>query len=217
MAYGFIIDKAIEMINKRYDKGHNPVMGDTVCVVLTADGKIYTGQNRYVYPNNSTSGIQNNIHAEEEAVRSMKADGEKVIRAITVFDSCSGQPILPCNGCINLIMSLDQENVNSLIVTPSGNIRITDVHMYAAPVQMHMNMPGYSVYNNIPEHNRGASLYTNPGSSYVGHDDDEVRRSLYTDSRTAENPEKNSGIQTADRFSGRSSILKERLNSLLGE
>lgn len=155
MAYNILIDTAVEAIRKRYSNGMSPAMGDTVCVICAGNGSIYTGIN--VLRNNGN--IPENIHAEIDAINRMRADGETVVKAITVFNSCNVSPILPCNGCINLIISLNSENVNAEIVTPSGNLRITDIG------RMGQNPPGMqqrSLYLNGGAQNR--SVYMNQTS-----------------------------------------------------
>lgn len=123
MAYGFLIETAIDTVRKRYSNGSSPHMVDTVCVVCSGSGKIYTGINII----NNNGNFPENVHAEIDVINKMRAEGETIVRAITVFNSCNVSPILPCNGCIGMIMSMNPENANAQIVTPSGNIRITDV------------------------------------------------------------------------------------------
>lgn len=161
MNYRFLIDTAVDTIRKRYDKRHNPVMGDTVCVICAGNGNIYTGKNEYVTKEDCTE----NVHAEIDALKKMQDDGQTVVKAMTVFNSCNVSPILPCNGCIDYILSLDKENTKTLIITPNGNMFITDVARYAAGtdnMQTRRTESRYSVYMNVPEHNRGASLYMAP-------------------------------------------------------
>ncbi|WP_156036887.1 hypothetical protein [Ruminococcus sp. HUN007] len=160
MNYRFMIDTAIDVIRKRYDKRHNPLAGDTVCVICAGNGNVYTAYNEYVVKDDSSE----NVHAEINALKKMQADGITKIKAVTVFNSCTVIPILPCNGCISYIMGINPENSRALIVTPNGNIPITDVGRYAAvPDRMMPGMSkGYSVYTTVPESNRGASLYMAP-------------------------------------------------------
>lgn len=161
MNYRFLLDTAIDTIRKRYDKRHNPVMGDTVCVICAGNGNIYTGINEYILKENYSE----NIHAELDALKKMQADGQTVVKALTVFNSCNISPILPCNGCIKYILSLNDENRNTIVVTPNGNMYMTDVSKFAAGVdnfQTRHAESQYSVYTNVPEPNRGASLYMNP-------------------------------------------------------
>ena len=160
MNYKFMIDTAIDVIRKRYDKRHNPLPGDTVCVICAGNGNVYTASNEYVVKDN----VSENVHAEINALKKMQADGLTKIKAVTVFNSCTITPILPCNGCITFITSLNPENSHALIVTPNGNIPITEVSRYAAPDRSQSRVASsyYSVYTSLPASNRGASLYTGP-------------------------------------------------------
>ena len=161
MNYRFMIDTAIDVIRKRYDKRHNPLPGDTVCVICAGNGNVYTACNEYVVKDD----VSENVHAEINALKKMKADGLTKIKAVTVFNSCSITPILPCNGCISCILGMNPENSHALVVTPNGNIPITEVGRYAAGTdhsQTRMSGGYYSVYTAVPETNRGASLYTAP-------------------------------------------------------
>ena len=161
MNYRFMIDTAIDVIRKRYDKRHNPLPGDTVCVICAGNGNVYTACNEYVVKED----VSENVHAEINALKKMQADNLTKIKAVTVFNSCSITPILPCNGCISYILGMNPENSHALVVTPNGNIPITEVGRYAAgPDRSQTRMSGgyYSVYTAVPETNRGASLYTAP-------------------------------------------------------
>ncbi len=165
MNYRFMIDTALDFIRKRYDKRHNPVVGDTVCVICAGNGNIYSASNEYI----TRDDVKENIHAEITAIRKMQADGQNVIKAITVYNSCSGTPLLPCNGCIAHILALSPENVNTLVITPNGNIPVTEVGRYSAGIEYSNTRVaggGYSVYTTIPEISRGASLYINPNGGF---------------------------------------------------
>ncbi|MCQ2464721.1 MAG: cytidine deaminase [Oscillospiraceae bacterium] len=165
MNYRFMIDTAVDVIRKRYDKRHNPVVGDTVCVICSGNGTIYTAYNEYVQRDNGPE----NVHAEINAIKKMLADGQTKIKAVTVFNSCTVTPLLPCNGCIARILSLNPENYNTLVVTPNGNILLTDVSRFAAGPdlsQTRVSAGGYSVYTDIPDFNRGASLYMSPAVNH---------------------------------------------------
>ena len=166
MNYRFMIDIAVDAIRKRYDKRHNPVPGDTVCVICAGNGNIYKGFNEYI-----TSGnVSQNVHAEISAVKMMLDEGQSKIKAMIVYNSCSVSPLLPCNGCIDYVLSLNPENKDTVVVTPGGNILITDVSKLASGTecQTRRSDSGFcSVYTSIPESTRGASLYTNAQGTFA--------------------------------------------------
>lgn len=161
VTYNFIMETVAELTKRRYGNGVFPQMGDTVCAVLSGSGKVYTGINQIRINGN----FPENIHAEIDAVYKMRSEGETVIKALTLFDSFNNTTILPCNGCINLIVSLNSENTGAEVVTPTGNIRITDIGVrnpqksYAGPG----TFQGGSTYMNSGAVPVG-SQYTNPGT-----------------------------------------------------
>lgn len=197
MSYSFLIDTAIEAIKERYNRKKSPVMGDTVCAICSGSGKVYIGMN----VNTMIGNIPNNIHAEIDALNKMKADNETVVKAITVFSSCNIFPIFPCNSCINLIMSLDTENANALIVTPGGNVNITEVWRYASN-SFHYRMQSVQNMNGV--------LYMNTGrmNNSIGYTNSGVSLNI----GTGYPPVDHSLVQ---KKSMASSLLKNRLNDLL--
>lgn len=134
MAFEFLLNAVYEEPSKRYVNGTAPAPGDTICFICSENGSVYKGYN--------THSNGENIHAEVNAVNSLKADGQSMIRAITVMDSYTGSTIIPCTGCLNMLLSVDYRNINTVIATPTGNIPITQFlgHQAAAcNTQMNMN------------------------------------------------------------------------------
>lgn len=232
MNYGFMIDTAVDVIRKRYDKRHNPVVGDTVCVICAGNGNIYTASNEYV----NVNGITENVHAELNAIRKMQADGQTRIKAVTVFNSCSVTPLLPCNGCIMYILGLHPENVSTLVVTPNGNMLITDVSRFAAGPDLsrkRTSMTGYSVYTEFPENNRGASLYNNPSGSLMPEPAPVTNSQIYGRPPVIMNPPVSAAVRmnrsaaagkvsagnvpVAGKQNGVNNILKNKLSALFEE
>lgn len=227
-----MIDTAVDVIRKRYDKRHNPVAGDTVCVICSGNGTVYTASNEYVFRGETTE----NIHAEIIALKKMQEDGQTKVKAVTVFNSCTSTPLLPCNGCISCILSLNPENVHALVVTPNGNMLITDVGRFAAgPDFSQTRMSGgyYSVYTDFPDTNRGASLYSNPSGGFMPNmsmqvnmppvygqnvSDNTASPVKYTPENT---PKSVSPPQRSEQMkmsrNGVNNILKNKLNSLFNE
>lgn len=223
MDYRFLIDTAIDLVNKRYTNGSSPLSGDTVCAIYAGNGRIYTGMNVYVVQGN----IPNNIHAEIDAINRMRADGETRIIAITVFDSCTVSPILPCNVCINLIFSLNYENTGAVVLMHNGTMNIANIGRPAIVPNgnnTNMTMAGnnnYSVYHGVPDTNRGASLYIPPNNP---NDGNPYMNNVNTQAHNSYMPQQKSGpiansvtLTTPLKRSGGSSILKNKLNNLLGD
>ncbi len=153
MIYDFLLNAAADIAKKRSESGFSPNPDDTICTIYTNIGSIYSGVSSV-----NANGV---IHAEIDAVNSMRSHGESIIQAIAVLNLYTLSPILPCNGCINYIISVNSENAKCMIVIPNGNIRITEVGMFIAsmnqrrtiqPVNQNMryvsNTPNYTYATN---------------------------------------------------------------------
>jgi cytidine deaminase len=170
MNFDFLISSANDELQKRYAGGTPPSMGDTICLICSENGTVYKGYNNKM-PNGD------NIHAEVAAVNSLRADGQSMIRAITVFDSFNRVPIIPCNGCLQMLLSIDYRNINTVIVTPTGVIPITNFlghnnGMNSGQTMMNSGMNNGMMNNGMPNSGmmnngmqRGASTYMNPNTS----------------------------------------------------
>ena len=169
MNFDFLISSANDELQKRYAGGAPPSAGDTICLICSENGTVYKGYNNKM-PNGD------NVHAEVAAVNSLRAGGQSMIRAITVFDSFNRVPIIPCNGCLQMILSIDYRNINTVIVTPTGVIPITN-GMNSGQTQS-MNMMNSGMMNNGMMNNGmqgggmmnngmqgGGSAYMNPNTS----------------------------------------------------
>ena len=151
MNFDFLISSANDELQKRYAGGTPPSMGDTIGLICSENGTVYKGYNNKM-PNGD------NIHAEVAAVNSLRAGGQSMIRAITVFDSFNRVPIIPCNGCLQMLLSIDYRNINTVIVTPTGIIPITNFlghgnGMNSGQAQP-MNMMNSGMMNNGMANNR---------------------------------------------------------------
>ncbi|WP_044973095.1 hypothetical protein [Ruminococcus sp. HUN007] len=159
MNYDFLISSANDELQKRYSGGTAPVPGDTICVICSENGTVYKGYNN-VMPNGD------NIHAEVAAVNSLRAGGQSMIRAITVFDSFNRVPIIPCNGCIQMLLSIDYRNINTVIATPTGIIPITNFlghnNGFNSGPSQSVNMMNSGMNNGM---SRNVSMYMNPNTS----------------------------------------------------
>jgi len=124
-----------------------------------------------------------NVHAEVAALSRMRAAGQTVVTAITVLDVYSRSTVIPCMGCLNMLVSADYRNVNAAIVTPTGSIPVTNYlpqqnGFYGNPNNMQTgfsrNMSvntsvfmnnamsrNTSAYINVPPQNPGSPLYMN--------------------------------------------------------
>ena len=99
---------------------------DTVCSIESASGRIFTGISR--------TDVNALLHAELDAVRNMQAAGENIIRVIFLINTNTREPLLPCNKCLDLILSLAPENSECMIMMQDRMIDIKEVGMFAAPM-----------------------------------------------------------------------------------
>ena len=158
MAYDVILNIAAEVAKKRAESGVSVNPDDTVCVIRTSTGNIYTGINRFQVHN----GMVNAIHAEIDAINNMKLNNESIIESITVINSYTLSPILPCNNCINIIISINPENIKCQIVTPVHNIPVTAVNQFVANNTASGTVPPVN-YNMNPA-SQGNNVFPQPGS-----------------------------------------------------
>ena len=220
MAYEFLISQISEEFSKLYCNGITPVQGDTICLICSENGTVYKGYN-FLAPSGE------NVHAEVDAVNRMRAEGQSMVRAITVFDSFAMATVIPCNGCLNMLLSIDYRNINTLIATPTGNIPITSFlgnHQggyqnsqfpgnSAGFMSQGMNSMSMSAYTN-PVASAGAPLYMNGGRSIQTVNS--INNSQYMNSMHSVNT--NIGQKSyAAGGNKKSNVLKNKLNNLLDD
>ncbi|MBP3271047.1 MAG: hypothetical protein J6M17_02315 [Ruminococcus sp.] len=150
MTFEQIYNLALDAVNKRVQGGEYIGPDETVCVICSQSGKMYTGISHIEMMN----GAPMSIHAEIDAIRKMQSFGEVAIASLVLMNSLSRSPMLPCNGCVSYIMSLTPDNASAVVMMPDRMIRLPEVSMFAgggaaAPqgVQpyggMSQNMSGY--------------------------------------------------------------------------
>ncbi len=240
MIYDFMLNAAADLAKKRVESGFPVNPDDTICILYTNIGNIYTGVSSI-----NTNGI---IHAEIDAVNSMRSHGEGIIQAITVLNIRTLSPILPCNSCINYIISINPENIKCMVVIPNGNIRITEVGMFIAsmnqpkPMQTvnsnmrfaqstsYPYMAGSMPAGNIPAQSRAAipngynnnSVYSNIQSptspQSVINPLPSINSQSVIDPQPSINPQSVTSIYNSDanKNSG-GEYLKNKVNDLLGD
>lgn len=120
---------------------------DTICAICSASHKTYTGISRI----DVVGGQQVNIHAEIVAMQNMQAAGESKAESIMMLNLMTLRPMLPCNGCIQYILTSNPENANCQVVLPDRSMPLTDVgkpaaNPYAASMPFNAAVPNGSVY-----------------------------------------------------------------------
>ena len=156
---------------------------DTICVVQAVSKQFYTGVSHMEMQN----GMMIAVHAEIDAIQQMRAGGDTVAESILLVGAVTLQPILPCGGCINFILSQAPENANCQVVLPDRAIPLSQMvqnQMPAGNVSMYANASPYagnpgavSMYGNAnPYANNGGAVsmygnanpYGNPYTNSAG-------------------------------------------------
>ena len=107
MNYEAIIQRATEIAKQRMMSGERIMPDDTVCVLCSSSGRLFTGLSHFV----NQGGMIQNIHAELEAIRNMQIMGESVIESMLLISIVNGMPLLPCFDCMRQILSLHTDNI----------------------------------------------------------------------------------------------------------
>ncbi len=104
---------------------------DTVCVIASVSGKLYTALNR----RENINGTVRNIHAEAEAIRSMQAASETMIRTILLISCANGMPLLPCDNCMRSIVALNPDNIRCEIMMMDRAVSMSEFRDRILPRQ----------------------------------------------------------------------------------
>lgn len=110
--YDAIIQRAREIATQRMKSGEPVGPDDTVCVLSSASGRLFTGLNHFEMQN----GAVHNVHAEIEAIRNMQVMGESVIETLLLISITNGMPLLPCFDCMEQILELHTDNIHCEIM-----------------------------------------------------------------------------------------------------
>lgn len=127
MTFEAIYKQAIEVLSKLAEENKVRSPDETICVICSRSGKIYSGVSR--------SDPTGHIPAERVALGSMVMSGETVIDTLVLINSTSRMAILPSKDSINYFFTVNAENINGKAVRPNQEIpfsQIGDVSL-AAP------------------------------------------------------------------------------------
>ena len=145
MAYEFMYNVALDMVNKRTSSGEPVSPEDTVCVIYSNTGRIYTGMSRI----DNQRGMVNLIHAEVDAIRNMQSFGENGIESLLLMHIYSRSLMLPCGNCIGSVLSLDPSNSQCWVWGPDRLMRITEIGSTSPTVNQNSQITGGSL--NTPD------------------------------------------------------------------
>ena len=112
MNYDAIIQRATEIAMQRMKSGEAVTPDDTVCVLCSSSGRLFTGLSRV----DNQGGTLQYVHAELEAIRNMQVMGESVIQTLLLISILNGMPLLPCFDCMRHILSLHTDNIHCEIM-----------------------------------------------------------------------------------------------------
>lgn len=124
MAYEFMYNVALDIVNKRTEAGEYISPDDTVCVIYSNTGRLYTGLSRM---ERNAAGQANLIHAEIEAVRNMQSFGDSGIESVLLMHASTKSFMFPCNSCMNYILSLNPVNYQCWIWGPDRLMRPSEL------------------------------------------------------------------------------------------
>jgi cytidine deaminase len=116
MNFNEIYQAAMDVVNYTAASRNGVIEpGTTICVLVTAAGRIYNGVSRP------------NVHAEIEAVRNMQAYGENAVTTLILVDANSRLALLPCVNCLNYILTLSPTNYNAVVAMPDRPVPFGEI------------------------------------------------------------------------------------------
>lgn len=122
MNYDLIIQRASEIAMQRMQSGERVMPDDTVCVLCSASGRLFTGVSHLI----NQGGMIQNVHAELEAIRNMQVMGESTIQAMLLISIVNGMPLLPCFDCMRQVLSLHTDNIHCEIMMQDRAVPIAE-------------------------------------------------------------------------------------------
>ncbi len=129
-----LFSTANTIANARVESGEIIAQEETICVIQTNSGRIYSGVS---YLDNMGAYV----HAEIEAIRNMQIAGENSIIGLLLISTFNRIPMLPCSNCMSYIMSLGMDNQSIYILMADRMINIAE-----ASAMAYQNPPnGYPV------------------------------------------------------------------------
>jgi len=136
MNYNLLFKKANEMAALRRRSGELISPDDTICVLFSGNGRVFTGTNKH----QTVNGKAMNIHAEAEAIRSLQAAKETSIRTVLLISAMQGTPLLPCEHCLRTIALLNPENTKCEIMMHDRAVPITELGDFSGKVSESKNL-----------------------------------------------------------------------------
>ncbi len=141
MNYEAIIQRASEIATQRMRSGERVMPDDTVCVLCSASGRLFTGLSHLT----NQGGMVQNVHAEVEAIRNMQVMGESVIQSMLLISIVNGMPLLPCFDCMRQILALHTDNIQCEIMMQDRAVPLSEFTEQLRAQVMRSSLPNMSV------------------------------------------------------------------------
>ena len=119
MTFEALYKQAIEVLSKLAEENKVRSPDETICVICSKTGKIYSGVSR--------SDASGHIPAERVALGSMVMSGETVIDTLVLINSTSRMAILPGKDSVNYFFTVNAENVNGRALRNNQEIPFTQI------------------------------------------------------------------------------------------
>ena len=142
MNYDAIIQRATEIAMQRMKSGEAVTPDDTICVLCSSSGRLFTGLSRV----DNQGGTLQYVHAEMEAIRNMQVMGESVIQTLLLISILNGMPLLPCFDCMRHILSLHTDNIHCEIMMQDRAVPLAEFsEQLKAQARMSAASPAISI------------------------------------------------------------------------
>ncbi len=141
MNYEAIIQRATEIAKQRMMSGERIMPDDTVCVLCSSSGRLFTGLSHFV----NQGGILQNVHAEVEAIRNMQIMGENAIDSLLLISIVNGMPLLPCFDCMRQILALHTDNIYCEIMMQDRAVPLVEFSDQLRAQTMRSTLPNMGV------------------------------------------------------------------------
>lgn len=127
MIYNMMLNAADRTIQQYLQQGLQFPQDATVCVIYTGTQHIYTGISHSAMKN----GVFTNFHAEITTIQNMLAGGDNFAEYIFVMGITERRILVPCNQCIQYLLSCGPNNSNCKVVLPDRTISIMNTDTLA--------------------------------------------------------------------------------------
>jgi len=127
MKYDYIYSEAVEIINNKKDEGTKFFSRDTLCLIVTESGKLFSAFNT----SDIVDGKLVTGSSEKAALKKLKSSGETRIDAVITMNCSEMIPVIPDNESVSEILELDRYNSSADVISPALKyIKIKDLPEY---------------------------------------------------------------------------------------